>query len=77
MKKENNRWEMFKYAVIEARTLFTTINAFDIFVTIRVKIGKAVFDLNPFCINLKSKIYDSKEVNLITGRRKLVDLKKL
>ena len=80
MKELNQRrknWMMFAEAVKEARRLNTNINGFDIFVEIRVHIGKSVFDLNPYLVDLKHKSYLTKEINMITGRRKAVELNKM
>ena len=72
-----DKWLEFKYAVLEARALFTTINGFDIFINIRVHIGKAVFDLNPFLVDLRTKkyMYGRKEINLMSGRKKFPNLR--
>ena len=77
MKEINEeKFNNFREAVIEARKRMGSMKGFDIFTTVRVNIGKALFELNPFIINLKKIEYRFKENNLMTGRLMKVNLKK-
>ena len=66
----------FKEAVFEARKRSKNVKGFDLYCNVMVHIGEAVFELNPYRINLTKMIYEGREINLFTGRRMNVDLKK-
>ncbi len=43
-----------------------TINGIDILTTVRINYGRMCFDLNPYCINLKTGYYQGKGFDIMT-----------
>ena len=70
-------WDNFKLAVKECRKNSMEINGFRTCQTIYLdyNLGKIedvrffCFDLNPWCVNLKTGLYEGQEINLMSGRR--------
>jgi len=69
------KYEEFKDVVKLARKNSRTFDFYATWQTVRVQDATKCFDLNPFCVDLKSMTYNSTEKNLVSGRRMDVNLK--
>ena len=66
------QWRKFSQAVQECRKSSKPINGYSTWQVIQIHVGKTIFHVNPFNINLVTGDVQSRQYNLLSGKMEYV-----